>query len=101
MDNEVISIAAAFARCLRARHLDVSVALGCKPFARRNVFAVTDDTINRDSEFADEERGHQSKDYENQTKTDLAEFRPHTRALGKPAATHSWPGLVNKIHHDT
>src|SRR5215510_10424188 len=79
MDNEVISIAAAFARCLRASRLDVSVALGCKSLARRNVFAVTDDTINRDSELADEERGNQSKNYENQTKTEFAKFRTHTR----------------------
>src|SRR5215510_9521026 len=96
MDNKAISIAAAFARCLRARHLDVSVALGCKSFGRRNVFAVTDDTINRDSEFADEERGHQSKDYENQTKTEFAEFRTHTRSTRRATGYAAFLPALNR-----
>src|SRR5262245_36231894 len=79
MNDKAISIAAASARCLGPSHLDVSVPLGCKPFRRRNVFAVTDDLINRDTKFADEERGNQSNNYENQTKTEFAKFRTHTR----------------------
>ena len=43
------------------------------------MFAVADDIKNRDSELADEERGNQSKNYENQTKTEFAKFRTHTR----------------------
>ena len=35
-----------------------------------------------DSKLADEERGNQSKNYENQTKTEFAKFRTHTVKRG-------------------
>jgi hypothetical protein len=61
MDDKAISIAAAFARCLRSSHFDVSVPLGCKPVPRGNIFAVTDDMINRDTKLAHKERRNKSK----------------------------------------
>ena len=83
MDDKAISIAAAFARCLCPSHFDVSVPLGCKPFRRRNILAVADDIINRDNKLPDKKRRNKSKNYENQTKTEFAQFRTHTRTPTK------------------
>src|SRR4030095_15588100 len=79
MDDKAISIAAPFVRCLCPSHFDVSVPLGCKPFRRRNVLAVADDIINRNTKLADKEGRNRSKNYEKQIKTEFAQFRTHTR----------------------